>query len=305
MRQLDTDSLRFFVQVLDSSSIAAAAERVHLTPAAISKRMSLLEEALSTQLLVRTNKGVVPTQAGEALLDLARRALNELDQIPLHMCGYQSGVRGLVRICTSASATVPKLIRTLSTFALKYPDVHVQHQDQNSAMAVRAVRENRADICIFTQLTVGHDLETFDYGEDRLVLIVPKGHALAARGSIRIDEALDDTFVGFSQEGAIYRALTLAADAARKPLVQRIQVNRFDTLCQLVGNGAGISVAPDSIAQRNARVFGIELVTIDEPWAVRRFRVGVRSTSVLPQAARRLLSMLTSGDEESVPSPDD
>ena len=78
---LDPTSLRLFISAIEERTIAGAAEREHIAAAAVSKRISELEAALDTPLLVRTNKGIVPTNAGLALSGMARRALRELDEI--------------------------------------------------------------------------------------------------------------------------------------------------------------------------------------------------------------------------------
>ena len=69
----------------------------------MSKRLSEMEQALNTVLLTRTNRGVVPTAAGLALLSLARRALRGLDDIPLQMKDFNQGVKGDVRIYANIS----------------------------------------------------------------------------------------------------------------------------------------------------------------------------------------------------------
>ncbi|MCD8536454.1 MAG: LysR family transcriptional regulator [Burkholderiaceae bacterium] len=79
MPKLDPLSLKLFVSVIESSSITAAASMHHIAATAVSKRISDLEHLFGTTLLQRTNRGVHPTDAGKALVSLARRALNEFD----------------------------------------------------------------------------------------------------------------------------------------------------------------------------------------------------------------------------------
>jgi DNA-binding transcriptional LysR family regulator len=87
--------------------------RRHLAAAAVSKRMSELEAALRTELLKRTNKGVEATAAGNALLNIARRALHELDDVSVQMRDYASGTRGLVRLFAKISAITQLLPQEL------------------------------------------------------------------------------------------------------------------------------------------------------------------------------------------------
>ena len=86
--RLDPVSLKLFISVVERGTIAAAAENEHLAAAAVSKRLSELEETLGIRLLIRTNKGIRPTPAGTELSTMARRALHELDEIAVHMREY-------------------------------------------------------------------------------------------------------------------------------------------------------------------------------------------------------------------------
>lgn len=152
MNQIDPVSLRLFIRVVETGTIAAAAEAEHLSAAAVSKRLSELETVLSSQLLQRTNKGVEPTGAGLALTKLARSALAELDQVRVQMESFSSGVRGLVRVCASMSAITQFLSEPLRSFLDEHPNVQVQLEERLSPMVVKAVAENAADVGIFLPL---------------------------------------------------------------------------------------------------------------------------------------------------------
>ena len=102
--KLDPISLKLFICVVEEGTIAAAAERSHIAAAAVSKRVSELENVLQAQLLKRSNKGIEPTAAGIALLRLARRALHELDDVFLQMQEYASGLRGQIRLFADISS---------------------------------------------------------------------------------------------------------------------------------------------------------------------------------------------------------
>ena len=91
---IDPLSLKLFVTIVEEGTIARAAEREHIAASAVSKRMSELEEHFGTALLRRTNKGVVPTDAGITLLQLARGVLHDMNNLYVQISEYSSGVRG-------------------------------------------------------------------------------------------------------------------------------------------------------------------------------------------------------------------
>ncbi len=173
---LDPTSLRLFISVIEEKTIAAAAEREHIAAAAVSKRMSELEEQLKTQLLVRTNKGIQPTNAGMALAAMARRALRELDDVAVSMREYASGARGFIRVFANISALTQFLPGDIRSFAAAYPNIQLQLEEKISPVILKAVHENAADVGIFSGMPPSRDVEVLPYRRDTLALIAPAHH---------------------------------------------------------------------------------------------------------------------------------
>jgi len=112
VRDLDVKTLRLFVAVCESRTMARAAEQEHIEPSAISKRIAQLETDLGVELLVRERRGVQPTPAGLALLDHARTVLFTLDRIAADAAAFgasRGALRGHVRLVATASALAEAL----------------------------------------------------------------------------------------------------------------------------------------------------------------------------------------------------
>lgn len=300
MLRLDPTSLNLFVRVVEEGTITAAADREHIAAAAVSKRLSELESVLQTPLLMRTNKGVEATAAGFALLAMARRVLHELDQIPVQMQSYTSGVRGIVRVSASMSAITQFLPADIQSFLNEYPDVQVQLEEKASSAVTKSVADNAADIGIYTATPHGQQLETQLYHMDRLVLCVPRNHPLSKRPEISFTEALDENLVSMATGSAINLQLVRAASEAGRPLHIRIQVTSFDALCMMISSGLGVGVMPEAVARRNAATLGIELVALTDAWAHRQFNLCVRSSESLPVAASLLVKHLHRASRQNI-----
>ncbi len=285
MSRLDPTSLQVFIRVVETGTIAEAAAQEHLVPAAVSKRIREIEAALKTQLLVRTNKGVEPTAAGLALSALARKALLELNQIPLQLQGYASGVYGLVRVFASISAMAQFLPGDMKSFLTLYPHVQIQLEECSSSAATRAIADNAADIGIYTGAPPSPELETWRYDEDRLVLCVPEGHALACREDVSLDDVMDEDFVGMDSGTAISLALQRNAGLRERSLRIRMQAGSFDALCVMIGCGLGVGVMPEAIARRSARELKLSTIRLRETWARRDFWICTRPEQSSPPAS--------------------
>lgn len=292
MSRLDPVSLRLFIRVAETGTIAAAAGAEHVSSTAVSKRLSELEAVLRTPLLTRTNKGVEPTAAGVALLRLARGALHELDQVWSEMENFSSGVRGVIRVCASMSAITQFLAQPLKSFITKHPEVQLQLEEKTSSLVARSVAENAADVGVYLPIVLGPDLEVFPYRSDRLVAIVPKDHPLARRKQVAMYELLVFDIVGLHTGSAINIELARVAQIAQRPLNLRIQVTSLDALSVMVSTGLGVGVMPEWVAYRQAKTTPLKIITITDPGATRQFRIGVRRLDALPPAARLLVDHL-------------
>lgn len=297
--KLDPVSLRLFVAVMEENAIARAAAREHIAPSAASRRLAELEDALRVELFARSNRGTEPTAAAYALLHLARGVLNDLDGIATQMQDFRAGVRGHVRVVANISAITQFLPGELQCFMAAHPQVDVRLQEQISTAVAQSVAENAADVGILNHGSYGERVTLLPYREDELVLIVPAGHALARRRSVRLADALACDFVGMHPGSAINNLLTRAAAEQEMPLKLRIQVTSYDALCLMVSAGLGVAVLPRGSAQIYRGTLALRAITLDEPWARRRLSLCVRSEESLSSVARLLVDHLRAGAQEA------
>lgn len=288
----DPTSLKLFISVVEHGTIAAAAEHEHIAAAAISKRISELENNLKIQLLIRTNKGIQPTPAGIALSTMARRALHELDEISVNMRDYSNGLRGFIRVYANISAITQFLPQDIKLFLNDYPNVQLDLEEKISATIIKSVAENTADVGIFSGSAPGSDVEVYPYREDTLALVVPANHPLRKKPGFRFADALLYDFVGLHRGSAINRILTQAAGDEKRNIKLKVQVTSFDALCFMVNSGLGIGVLPQDIAQRYSVMFDLRIIPLTEPWARRKIQICVRSFDALPTAAKLFVTHL-------------
>jgi DNA-binding transcriptional LysR family regulator len=289
---IDPLSLKLFVAIVEEGTIAAAAEREHIAASALSKRISALEDHFRTPLLRRTNKGVVPTDAGMTLLQLARSVLHDLNDLHLQLSEYSSGVRGHVRLCANISSINQFLPAEIRSFMELHPQVHIHLEENVSEGIMKSVAESAADVGIVTIGTYRHDLEYFPYHSDQLIVITPKEHHLARRRLVSFRETLEFDYVGLPVGSALHNQILRAANELDRTLRLRIQVNSFDALCLMVEAGLGIGIVPKGAARPYIKGLRIRSITLDEPWAERELKICVRSFEALPAAARLLVEHL-------------
>ncbi|RYX97718.1 MAG: LysR family transcriptional regulator [Comamonadaceae bacterium] len=295
-RRIDLTSLQLFVAVCELGSIGKAAEREFIAASAVSKRLSDLEATLDTTLLYRHTRGVDLTPAGESLLHHARSVLFSLEKMQGELSEYADGVRGHVRINASISAIVQFLPEDLGAFIRRHPEVKIDLEEHLSTEVIRAVQEGAADVGVCNTANGEGDLQTLPYREDKLVLIVPRGHALCQAGAnaaIDFADALDFDQVGLHSNSSIYLAMRQAAAEVGRTIKLRIHVTGLDAMCRMIHNGLGVGVMPERAFELMHGVGELESIELTNPWARRQLQLVARDFSTLPVTARLLVDHLT------------
>lgn len=301
---IDPKSLRLFVQVMQAGTIAAVAQREHIAAAAISRRIADLETTLGVALVERSNKGLLPTAAGQTLINRSHRVLNELDGIALQMHEYVSGVKGYIRIHANMSATNQFLPTELQQFLSRHPNVRIDLTEALSTEIAQSVADNAADIGILvadesTKQPAGAivgktaGVEYLPYRNDTLVIITAQDHPLSSSHRVRFAQTLDYVYVGLPQGSQLNLQLSRAALALGRAWQSRFQVASYHALCLMVEADLGIGLVPLRIAQTHAKALNIRQVQLDEPWARRQLNLCVRSIDTLSPSAKLLVQHMT------------
>lgn len=291
-RRLDLTSLQLFMAAGELGSIGRAAEQESLAVSAASKRISDLEDAVGTPLLYRRARGVELTPAGQSLLHHARAVQFNLERMQADLSDYAQGVRGHVRVHANISAIVQFLPEDLAGFARLHPEVKIDLNEHLSADVVRAVREGDCDLGICHPGAGVRDLALRPYRKDRLVLVVPQGHALAAMPSVAFAQTLDYDHLGLHSNSSIYLAMSRAAHQAGRAVRLRMQVTGLDALCRMVQNGLGVGLVPDRAFALLRHMGGLQAVPLVDEWATRELQLVARDFATLPVTARLLADHL-------------
>jgi DNA-binding transcriptional LysR family regulator len=109
------------VRVVDTGSFSAAARQMRVGQPAVSKTTAQLEERLGVRLLIRSTRGLTPTEACLRFVERARRALEEVDEAELAARGESSGLEGVLRVSAATSFARLHVVPRLSAFLTAHP----------------------------------------------------------------------------------------------------------------------------------------------------------------------------------------
>lgn len=137
--------LGFFSTLAASGSLSAAARELGLTPAAVSKRLSQMEERAGVPLVNRTTRRMMLTPEGEVYLEHARRILDEIDELGELLGGSQRSPTGLLRVNATLGFGRSHVGPVISRFVAQYPQVSVQLQ---LSVAPPPIGDDTFDVCV-------------------------------------------------------------------------------------------------------------------------------------------------------------
>jgi DNA-binding transcriptional LysR family regulator len=245
---MDVDNLRAFAAIAETGSFSAAAERLHLTQPAISKRIANLETQLDVSLFDRAARRVSLTEAGRALLGEVPRVEQSLEQALRAVHELRGDARGPLRLATSHHIGLHRLPPVLSRFQRDYPAVQLDIDFLDSEQAYERLRAGSLELAVVT-LAPGDvsRLCSETLWVDRLAVMVAPDHPLAGRrpelaALLEYPAVLPglDTFTG--------QIVRTHFERGGRRLQLRLSTNYLETLRMMAAVGLGWTVLPDHMA---------------------------------------------------------
>ncbi|WP_018953197.1 LysR family transcriptional regulator [Thioalkalivibrio sulfidiphilus] len=282
---MDLDNLSTFLAVAEARSFSAAAERLHLTQPAVSKRVAALEGDLGQRLFDRIGRQVSLTEAGRVLLPQARRILADLDDARRTLENLSHQVAGPLWLATSHHVGLHRLPPILKAFTRHWPDVDLHIRFMESEEACRAVAHGDVDLAVVT-LPVEPEahLEIRTVWADPLVPVVASDHPLVvqARPDLNAHDAILPPAGTFTR-GLIDTALAEHGIHPRHIL----ETPYLETIRMLVSIGLGWSLLPETLLDAS-----IQALPLPGLRPVRRLGSVVHHERTLSNAAGAMLAML-------------
>ncbi len=289
----DLTTLRIVLAVYNLGNISKAAEREHIAPSAISKRIHALEAEIGTELFYRSIRGVSATPAGEVLVRHAVAIINNIDQMAAELGAFTSGIKGQVRIHAHTSAVFQFLPDQLSQFIVMYPDVRIVLREETSSDVIESVIDGFADIGILpSHMDIPPFLDVLAYRHDRLVAVIPVDHPLSRRRAVDFNELRDSNFIGMETGSSLQMLVARAAEQSGFMLKVCIEVMSFESAKAMVRAGFGVAVLPE-IVVNESEIGGVaRRVDISNDWAIRKHVICVKDKERLTASVALMMRHL-------------
>lgn len=288
---MQLQQLRYFTAVADTRHFTRAAEREHVAQPSLSQQIRVLERELGAELFHRARGHITLTDAGEALLPLARRILADTETARREVQEVAQLRSGRVRLGAPPSLCASLVPDVLRVFHGRYPGVELVVHEGGSQDLIRVLAAGELDLAlIITPLPVqAPALATEELlREDLVVVSSPTEPAPGPGGRIAVGDLRDRPLVMF-RRGYDLRDFTLAACRAAgfEPSFS-VEGGEMDAVLGFVHAGLGVAVVPRMVAGRS----GLRVTPFDGPGLHRTVSVAHRGDVSPPRAARELRRIL-------------
>jgi LysR family transcriptional regulator, regulator for metE and metH len=292
-RHLEVRHLRLVAAVADTGSVTRAARRLHLTQSALSHQLRDVETRLGTALFARTARRMVPTPAGERLLQTARRVLEELAGAERDL-GAAAADAGVARVATECYTCYHWLPGVLREFRERWPRVELRIVPEVTADPVGALRADALDVAIVHRTPADEEgaLRYTALFDDEMAVIVPPGHRLAEAPFVRPEELADEHLILYStpHSESVVLARVLGPAGVTPRQLSRIQLT--EAILELVQARLGVTVLSRWAVAPQLRAGTLVAVPLTASGFKRQWGAVTRRSEAEPAYLHDLLALL-------------
>jgi DNA-binding transcriptional LysR family regulator len=293
---MDTQSLQAFLAVADSSSFSRAAEQLHLTQPAVSKRIATLEGQLGSRLFDRIGRRVTLTEAGRLLLPRARKILVMMDDSRRVIGNLEGSVAGSLTLATSHHIGLHRLPGLLRHYVCAHPEVRLDLHFLDSEQAYQGVLDGQLEIAVVTLAPEPHaQLDVVPVWVDRMCFVCAADHPLRHATSLTLGELCCHASVLPGPLTFTRTLLQRRLECEGLTLKASISTNYLETLKMMCSVGLGWSLLPESMVDGDLVELNVATPSLHRPlgYLVHRNRT-------LSNAARRMIEELEQARDTGV-----
>jgi len=296
---MQIETLKIFCDLVETGSFSQAAERNFVTQSAVSQQVRGLEERFKRRLLerVRGRREVRLTEAGAVFYEESRNVLAAFAQLQERLRSMEGKISGTVRVATVYSIGLHELPPSVRRFMALYPSAKIDLEYSRTTRIVRDVLSGAVELGILAYPERRRGLTIVPLPGDRLVLICPPSHQLAARRKIKATALEGQDFVLFERDIPTRRATDRILKSFGVTVRRVAEFDNIETIKRAVEVGFGLAIVPRPSVLEDERRGGLAVVALSEPEWTRTVGVIHRSDRQPSAAARKFIELLENSDK--------
>lgn len=248
---METQNLTAFIQVAQLQSFSLAAEQLHLTQPAVSKRVAALEEQLDKKLFDRIGRSVTLTEAGHVLMPRALKILQEVKETRQQLADMSGEVAGTLQLATSHHIGLHRLPDVLHRYVQRFPLVDLQLRFIDSEKAYEEIIQGNIELAAITLPSdVPTTISARTIWPDPLDFVVSLRHPLAKLKSVALDQLLQYPAILPEPTTHTTQIVQRLFDKNKLDLAIGMTTNFLESIKMMVSIELGWSVLPHTMVDK-------------------------------------------------------
>lgn len=292
---IERTHLAILREVERTGSLTAAAQRLHLTQSALSHSMRKLEDRFGTPIWRREGRRLIPTQAGQYLLNLAQRLLPQLEHAEQRMQQFARGERGSLRVGMECHPCYLWLMQYVAPYLARWPDVDLDVKQKFEFGGIGALFAHDIDVLVTPDPHHKPGLHFEPVHAYEQVLVLAQGHALAQQDRVQPQELSSEVLLTYPvppERLDVYSQFLTPAGVA--PRLHKT-VENTEVLLQLVASGRGVTALPLWVVQAHRDRLPIVAVRLGARGIQKHIHLGLRSADLDVPYVNDLLALVRQG----------
>jgi DNA-binding transcriptional LysR family regulator len=239
---LNSRQIEAFRAVILTGTMVQAANALSISQPAVSRLIADLERDLGYLLFNRTRGRLQPTEEGNALFVEVQRSFVGLSQVETAARAIGRDSTGVLRMAVMPSLSGEPLTRAISIYAIKNPDVAFEIEVRPRRQVIESIAAQQYDIGVTTLPSDMPGIEVLQLSEGNALCVLPIDHPLAAKPVIHARDLEDQSFISFPNDTLFRMRVDRIFDELKVSRRQRFEVRTAEIACNLVAEGAGVSI---------------------------------------------------------------
>ena len=261
------DNLNYFVTVIEQKSITKAAKLGHISQSGLTQIIKKIEDDLGCDLLLRSNKGIEPTECGLLVYEYAKKMIDLDDSMKQRLTCMLDGCFSIVvkPCCSLDNSLIPSILFNMQN---KYANIKMNVEQEDKDKIFSEVKSGVTDFGILMgEITESDEIDSITVGMETIVLVA--GNQLIKENMITIEDLpnykiIDFSLGSYAKEVHAILSKHVFGHKDKKTYVPFFSIDSIPAIKSLIENNFGISFLPLYSIQEELRAGKFKVVELDD-----------------------------------------
>lgn len=294
------ENFKIFSDLVETESFSRAAKLNGITQSAVSQQLRAMEKFFSILIVDRSQKQFRLTREGQKLYESAREILYLYEKLNSELQEMKKVISGTIHISTVYSIGLHELPPYVKAFLSKYPDVNIRVEYRRANNVYEDILTNSIELGLVAYPQKHKQLEFLPFHDDVLILVVSPEHQLADKKEVTLEEIATQKFIGFEPDIPTRKATDKIFREANIEMEPVMEFDNVETVKRAVEINAGIAILPQTTVTREEAQGLLKVINFKDKVYKRPLALMHRKGRVLTPAMKKLISLFTSKDLNSL-----